>query len=69
VVIAGDHSCTNTSNPSVLTRGTVGAQTPPAKGLAAKALGQDLAGAGQPGGREYLSNSGLQLDLDKAAST
>ena len=51
VVIAAITSCTNTSNPSVLIgRRAAGPQRQPA-GLKTEAMGQDLAGARQPGRR------------------
>jgi aconitate hydratase len=53
VVIAAITSCTNTSNPSVL----IGA----GQGAGRQALGQDVAGAGQPGGR------GISLQFRPAA--
>ena len=51
VVIAAITSCTNTSNPSVLIGAGLLARNAVAKGLTVEALGQDFAGAGEPGRR------------------
>ena len=58
VVIAAITSCTNTSNPSVLIGAGLLARNAVAKGLKAEAVGQDLAGAGQPGGRRISRQVG-----------
>ena len=50
VVIAAITSCTNTSNPSVLVAAGLLARKCPGKRAENQALGQDVAGAGQPGG-------------------
>ena len=69
VVIAAITSCTNTSNPSVLVAAGLLAKKAVEKGLTSQAVGQDLAGSGQPGGHRlsrrrrsgYLSGqAGLQ---------
>ena len=50
IVIASITSCTNTSNPYVMIGAGLVARKARALGLNAQALGQDVAGAGQPGG-------------------
>ena len=50
VVIAAITSCTNTSNPSVMIGAGLLARNAQKKGLNGKALGEDIAGAGKPGG-------------------
>src|SRR6201991_1749753 len=65
VVIAAITSCTNTSNPSVLIGAGLLARNAAAKGLAAKPWVKTSLAPGSQVVAEYLSNSGLQLDLDK----
>jgi len=65
VVIAAITSCTNTSNPSVLIGAGVLARNAAAKGLTAKPWVKTSLAPGSQVVAEYLSNSGLQLDLDK----
>src|SRR6266498_340839 len=65
VVIAAITSCTNTSNPSVLIGAGVLARNAAAKGLNAKPWVKTSLAPGSQVVAEYLSNSGLQLDLDK----
>ena len=57
VVIAAITSCTNTSNPYVMIGAGLVARKARAHGAEPQALGQDLAGAGQPG-RLGLSGGG-----------
>jgi aconitate hydratase len=65
VVIAAITSCTNTSNPTVLIGAGVLARNAAAKGLTAKPWVKTSLAPGSQVVAEYLSNSGLQLDLDK----
>ena len=65
VVIAAITSCTNTSNPSVLIGAGLLARNAAAKGLKAKPWVKTSLAPGSQVVAEYLSNSGLQLDLDK----
>src|SRR5687767_7171318 len=65
VVIAAITSCTNTSNPSVLIGAGLLARNAAAKGLAAKPWVKTSLAPGSQVVAEYLSNSGLQKDLDK----
>jgi aconitate hydratase len=65
VVIAAITSCTNTSNPSVLIGAGLLARNAAAKGLTAKPWVKTSLAPGSQVVAEYLSNSGLQLDLDK----
>jgi aconitate hydratase len=65
VVIAAITSCTNTSNPSVLIGAGLLARNAVAKGLTAKPWVKTSLAPGSQVVAEYLSNSGLQLDLDK----
>jgi aconitate hydratase len=65
VVIAAITSCTNTSNPSVLIGAGLLARNAVAKGLKAKPWVKTSLAPGSQVVAEYLSNSGLQLDLDK----
>src|ERR1700726_850628 len=65
VVIAAITSCTNTSNPSVLIAAGLLARNAAAKGLTAKPWVKTSLAPGSQVVAEYLSNSGLQLDLDK----
>jgi aconitate hydratase len=65
VVIAAITSCTNTSNPSVLIGAGLLARNAAAKGLNAKPWVKTSLAPGSQVVAEYLSNSGLQLDLDK----
>ncbi len=51
VVIAAITSCTNTSNPSVLIGAGLLARNAIEKGIGVEAVGQGLAGAGEPGRR------------------
>ncbi len=55
VVIAAITSCTNTSNPSVMIGAGLVAQKAVAQGPEGQALGEDLAGAGHPGGAPIIS--------------
>ena len=50
VVLAAITSCTNTSNPSVLVAAGVAGAEGAGQGFTNEAVGQDIAGAGQPGG-------------------
>ncbi len=65
VVIAAITSCTNTSNPSVLIGAGLLARNAAAKGLTAKPWVKTSLAPGSQVVAEYLSNSGLQLELDK----
>jgi aconitate hydratase A / 2-methylisocitrate dehydratase len=65
VVIAAITSCTNTSNPSVLIGAGLLARNAAAKGLKAKPWVKTSLAPGSQVVAEYLSNSGLQADLDK----
>lgn len=65
VVIAAITSCTNTSNPSVLLAAGLLARNAAAKGLKAKPWVKTSLAPGSQVVAEYLSNSGLQKDLDK----
>src|SRR6266849_5698506 len=65
VVIAAITSCTNTSNPSVLIGAGLLARNAAAKGLTAKPWVKTSLAPGSQVVAEYLSNSGLQTDLDK----
>jgi len=65
VVIAAITSCTNTSNPSVLIGAGLLARNAAAKGLTAKPWVKTSLAPGSQVVAEYLSNSGLQLALDK----
>ena len=65
VVIAAITSCTNTSNPSVLIGAGLLARNAAAKGLKAKPWVKTSLAPGSQVVAEYLSNSGLQLELDK----
>src|SRR5258708_5427156 len=65
VVIAAITSCTNTSNPSVLIGARLLARASAANGLTAKACVKTALAQWSQLVAEYLSNSGLQLDLDK----
>jgi len=65
VVIAAITSCTNTSNPSVLIGAGLLARNAAAKGLKAKPLVKTSLAPGSQVVAEYLSNSGLQAELDK----
>src|ERR1700729_1989431 len=65
VVIAAITSCTNTSNPSVLIGAGLLARNAAAKGLKAKPWVKTSLAPGSQVVAEYLSNSGLQTDLDK----
>ena len=65
VVIAAITSCTNTSNPSVLIGAGLLARNAAAKGLKAKPWVKTSLAPGSQVVAEYLSNSGLQKDLDK----
>src|SRR5664280_2737182 len=58
-------SCTNTSNPSVLIGAGLLARNAAARGLTAKPWVKTSLAPGSQVVAEYLSNSGLQLDLDK----
>jgi len=64
-VIAAITSCTNTSNPSVLIGAGLLARNAAAKGLKAKPWVKTSLAPGSQVVAEYLSNSGLQTDLDK----
>lgn len=64
VVIAAITSCTNTSNPSVLIAAGLLARKAAAKGLKAKPWVKTSLAPGSQVVAEYLSNSGLQKDLD-----
>ncbi len=65
VVIAAITSCTNTSNPSVLIGAGLLARNAVAKGLSVKPWVKTSLAPGSQVVAEYLSNSGLQKDLDK----
>jgi aconitate hydratase len=65
VVIAAITSCTNTSNPSVLIGAGLLARNAAAKGLKAKPWVKTSLAPGSQVVAEYLSNSGLQAELDK----
>src|SRR5207237_10544913 len=65
VVIAAITSCTNTSNPSVLIGAGLLARNAAAKGLKAKPWVKTSLAPGSQVVAEYLSNSGLQKELDK----
>jgi aconitate hydratase len=65
VAIAAITSCTNTSNPSVLIGAGLLARNAAAKGLKAKPWVKTSLAPGSQVVAEYLSNSGLQTDLDK----
>src|SRR6202007_96113 len=65
VVIAAITSCTNTSNPSVLIGAGLLARNAAARGLTAKPWVKTSLAPGSQVVAAYLSNSGLQLDLDK----
>jgi aconitate hydratase len=66
VVIAAITSCTNTSNPSVLIAAGLLARKARAQGPDSQAVGEDLARAGQPGGRRLSRPSRpAAKDLDK----
>src|ERR1700689_3763859 len=65
VVIAAITSCTNTSNPSVLIGAGLLARNALAKGLSVKPWVKTSLAPGSQVVAEYLSNSGLQKDLDK----
>ena len=65
VVIAAITSCTNTSNPSVLIAAGLLARKAAALGLKAKPWVKTSLAPGSQVVAEYLSNSGLQVDLDK----
>src|ERR1700694_4493942 len=65
VVIAAITSCTNTSNPSVLIGAGLLARNAAARGLTSKPWVKTSLAPGSQVVAEYLSNSGLQLDLDK----
>ncbi|MES2601778.1 MAG: aconitate hydratase AcnA [Pseudomonadota bacterium] len=65
VVIAAITSCTNTSNPNVLIGAGLLARNAAAKGLTAKPWVKTSLAPGSQVVAEYLSNSGLQKDLDK----
>src|SRR5665213_1913794 len=58
-------SCTNTSNPSVLIGAGLLARNAAARGLTAKPWVKTSLAPGSQVVAEYLSNSGLQLELDK----
>ncbi len=64
VVIAAITSCTNTSNPSVLIAAGLLARKAAARGLKAKPWVKTSLAPGSQVVAEYLSNSGLQKDLD-----
>ena len=66
VVIAAITSCTNTSNPCVLIGAGLLARNAVAQGPEGEALGEDLARAGQPGGRRISRQvRPAEADLDK----
>src|SRR5450432_4071074 len=65
VVIAAITSCTNTSNPAVLIAAGLLARAARARGLTAKPWVKTSLAPGSRVVAEYLSNSGLQLALDK----
>jgi len=64
VVIAAITSCTNTSNPSVLIAAGLVAKKARAKGLKVKPWVKTSLAPGSQVVTDYLSKSGLQLDLD-----
>ncbi|MDP2803350.1 MAG: aconitate hydratase AcnA [Phreatobacter sp.] len=65
VAIAAITSCTNTSNPAVLFAAGLLARNAVAKGLKSKPWVKTSLAPGSQVVAEYLSNSGLQKDLDK----
>jgi aconitate hydratase len=65
VAIAAITSCTNTSNPSVLIGAGLLARNAVAAGLTSKPWVKTSLAPGSQVVGEYLSNSGLQKDLDK----
>jgi aconitate hydratase len=65
VVIAAITSCTNTSNPNVLIGAGLLARNALAKGLSVKPWVKTSLAPGSQVVAEYLTNSGLQKDLDK----
>jgi aconitate hydratase len=65
VVIAAITSCTNTSNPSVLIGAGLLARNAAARGLKTKPWVKTSLAPGSQVVAEYLSNAGLQKDLDK----
>jgi aconitate hydratase len=65
VVIAAITSCTNTSNPNVLIGAGLLARNALAKGLSVKPWVKTSLAPGSQVVSEYLTNSGLQKDLDK----
>ncbi len=65
VVIAAITSCTNTSNPNVLIGAGLLARNALAKGLKVKPWVKTSLAPGSQVVAEYLSNAGLQDDLDK----
>jgi aconitate hydratase len=65
VVIAAITSCTNTSNPNVLIGAGLLARNAVAKGLSVKPWVKTSLAPGSQVVAEYLTNSGLQKDLDK----
>jgi len=65
VVIAAITSCTNTSNPNVLIGAGLLARNAAAKGLKPKPWVKTSLAPGSQVVAEYLSNSGLQKELDK----
>jgi aconitate hydratase len=64
VVIAAITSCTNTSNPSVMVAAGLLARKAAAKGLKVKPWVKTSLAPGSQVVAEYLSKSGLQVDLD-----
>jgi len=65
VVIAALTSCTNTSNPSVMVAAGLLARKAVAKGLTVKPWVKTSLAPGSQVVAEYLTQSGLQADLDK----
>jgi aconitate hydratase len=65
VVIAAITSCTNTSNPNVMIAAGLLARNAVAKGLATKPWVKTSVAPGSQVVGEYLTESGLQKDLDK----
>ncbi len=65
VVIAAITSCTNTSNPNVLIGAGLLARNALARGLSVKPWVKTSLAPGSQVVAEYLTNSGLQKDLDK----
>jgi aconitate hydratase len=65
VVIAAITSCTNTSNPNVMIGAGLLARKAAAKGLTVKPWVKTSLAPGSQVVAEYLSKSGLQVDLDK----